>query len=70
MGNTRPALLASSLRLFLFALPAYWLSRQPNFEMRHVWYVSLASVFAHMFVLLWLLHRQFAARLAPAPTHN
>jgi Na+-driven multidrug efflux pump len=26
MGNTRPALLASSLRLVLFALPAYWLA--------------------------------------------
>lgn len=64
LGNTRPALLASALRLVLFALPAFWLSRQPAFEMRHVWYLSLGSVFAHMALLLWLVKRQFDQRLA------
>jgi putative MATE family efflux protein len=63
LGNTRPALLASSLRLVLFAIPAVWLARQPWFEMRHVWYLSLGSVFAHLALLLWLVHRQFAQRL-------
>lgn len=63
MGNTRPALFASSLRLVLFALPAYLLSRQPSFEMRHVWYLSVASIMIHMGVLLWLVKRQFAERL-------
>lgn len=64
VGNTRPALFASALRLVLFALPAFWLSRQPHFQMRHVWYISLASVFAHMSLLLWLVRQQFARRLA------
>jgi Na+-driven multidrug efflux pump len=63
IGNTRPALLASSLRLLLFAIPAVWLSHQPHFQMRHVWYISLASVFVHMSLLLWLVRRQFALRL-------
>jgi Na+-driven multidrug efflux pump len=71
LGNTRPALLASSLRLVLFALPALWMSHQPWFEMRQVWYLSLASVFLHMVVLVWLVRRQFAARLGEfaAPAH-
>ena len=64
IGNTRPALFASSLRLVLFAVPAYLLSLQPSFEMRHVWYLSTASVFAHMFVLVWVVRWQFRERLA------
>jgi len=63
MGNTRPALAASAMRLMLFALPAYVLSRQPSFEMRHVWYLSVGSVFIHLGLLIWLIHRQFDERL-------
>ena len=63
LGNTRPALLASLLRLILFAVPVYWLSHQPTFEMRHVWYLSLASVFVHMGVLVWMV-RSRLSRLA------
>jgi len=63
MGNTRPALAASAMRLLLFALPAYVLSRQPAFEMRHVWYLSVSSVFIHMGILLWLVHKQLDERL-------
>jgi putative MATE family efflux protein len=66
LGNTRPALMASSLRLVLFAAPAFWLSRQPYFEMRHVWYLSLASVFIHAVVLMWLVRRQFDLLLQAA----
>jgi putative MATE family efflux protein len=65
LGNTRPALLASTMRLVTFALPAFWLSHQPSFQMRHVWYLSLGSVFIHLVLLLWLLQRQFAVRLTP-----
>jgi Na+-driven multidrug efflux pump len=67
LGNTRPALAASAMRLLLFALPAYVLSSQPSFEMRHVWYLSVASVIIHMTILVWLVHRQFHERLAPMP---
>src|SRR5262245_10193304 len=63
LGNTRPALLASLLRLVLFAAPVYWLSHQAAFEMRHVWYLSLGSVFAHMVVLMWLVRRELDRRL-------
>jgi len=64
MGNTLPALLSSSLRLLLFAVPAYALSRQPGFEMRHVWYVSIAAVTVQVCLNLWLLHWEFEKKLS------
>ena len=69
MGNTLPALVSSSLRLVLFALPAYALSREPGFQMRYVWYLSLLSVALQMCVNVGLLHREFGRKLsfAPAP---
>ena len=71
MGHTLPALASSALRLLFFAVPAYTLSHRPGFEMRHVWYLSVASVTLQVALNLWLLHREFDARLAfasvPAP---
>jgi Na+-driven multidrug efflux pump len=64
MGNTLPALLSSLLRLVLFAVPAYALSQRPGFEMRHVWYLSIAAVTVQMCVNLWLLHREFGRKLS------
>ncbi len=63
IGNTRPALVASTLRLVLFAVPAYLLSRQPAFEMRHVWYLATGAVFIHAIVLLFVLRWQFRERV-------
>jgi Na+-driven multidrug efflux pump len=71
MGNTLPPLGSSLTRLVLFAVPAYALARQPGFQMRHVWYVSLASVGVQTCVNLWLLRREFDRKLGfpplPAP---
>jgi putative MATE family efflux protein len=63
MGNTLPPLGSSAMRLLLFALPAYLLSRHPGFQMRHVWYLSLAAVTIQTAVNLWLLRREFGRRL-------
>jgi putative MATE family efflux protein len=63
MGHTLPPLIGSTLRLVLFAVPAYALSRHPGFEIRHVWYLSLASVFVQVGLNLWFLRREFARRL-------
>jgi Na+-driven multidrug efflux pump len=65
MGNTLPPLGASALRLLLFAIPAYAVSHQPGFQLRHVWYLSVASVTVQLVVNLWLLHREFARKLPP-----
>jgi putative MATE family efflux protein len=67
LGNTLPPLGSSSLRLLLFALPAWLVSRRPGFEMRHVWYLSVASVTIQLGLNLWLLHREFERKLAPLP---
>jgi putative MATE family efflux protein len=67
MGNTLPPLASSSLRLVLFALPAYWLSRQPAFRMAQVWYLSVAAVTMQLFTNLALLRREFGRRLSFPP---
>ena len=64
LGHTLPALASSALRLLLFALPAYLLAQRPGFEMRHAWYLSVASVAVQVCANLWLLHREFDAKLA------
>lgn len=67
MGNTWPPLFSSSLRLLLFALPAAILSRQPGFDIRSVWFLSVASVAVQAIVNLLLLRREFRRRLAFVP---
>ena len=63
LGNTVPALMSSASRFFTFALPAVWLSRQPGFQLHHVWLVSMASVALQAVFSLWLLRRQFQQRM-------
>jgi putative MATE family efflux protein len=63
MGNTVPALASSALRLILFVLPAYILSRVGPFELRYVWYISVASVIGELCLCLWLLRREFKRKL-------
>ncbi len=63
MGNTLPPLASSTLRLVVFALPAYVLSHRPGFRMAHVWYLSAATVFLQVSLNLWLLHREFDRKL-------
>jgi putative MATE family efflux protein len=65
LGNTIPALASSAIRIVLFALPALVLARQPGFAMRHVWYLSVASVFVQLCLNVWLLHGEFRRKLAP-----
>jgi len=67
MGNTLPPLAASSLRMLLFALPAYAVSHQPGFQLRQVWYISVASVTVQLVANLWLLHREFGRKLPAIP---
>ena len=67
MGNTLPPLASSSLRLFLFALPAWLVSLRPGFDIAWVWYLSIASVAVQATVNLALLRREFGRRLDFAP---
>jgi putative MATE family efflux protein len=63
MGNTWPALLTSATRMVLISVPVLWLAGQPGFQMKWVWYVSAAGVFAQLGLNLWLLQREFRIRL-------
>jgi Na+-driven multidrug efflux pump len=64
IGNTVPPLATSMTRLALFALPATLLSRMPGFQIKHVWYLSVASVILQACANVLLLRREFRSRLA------
>ena len=63
IGNTLPPLVSSMTRLLLFVLPATLLSRMPGFQIRHVWYLSVASILLQASVNLLLLRREFRRKL-------
>ena len=63
IGNTWPPLISSATRLFLFALPAVILSRLPDFHIKQVWYLSVASVLLQACINLLLLRREFKRKL-------
>lgn len=67
LGNTRPALLSSAIRLALFLPGAYWLSIQPGFTLAQVWGVSVATILVQAVISLLLLRREFARRLSTRP---
>jgi putative MATE family efflux protein len=64
LGNTRPALLSSAVRLLLFAPLTVVLSRSPNFMIEHVWELSVATVLVQAALSYVLLRGQFRRRLA------
>ena len=43
MGNTIPPLIASFARILVVAIPAILLSRMAGFELRWIWYLSVAA---------------------------
>jgi putative MATE family efflux protein len=63
LGNTWPPLLSSMTRLFLFVLPALIISRTPGFEIKHVWYLSVASQILQAGINLLLLRRELRKKL-------
>jgi Na+-driven multidrug efflux pump len=71
MGNTIPPLIASLTRIVVVAIPVILLSRVPGFELRWVWYLSVAAAILQLSMNLLLLRREFRIRLAfpvaPAP---
>jgi putative MATE family efflux protein len=68
MGNTMPSLLSSGARITLTAIPVLILARSPNFQLRWIWYLSVASVFVQLTLSLWMLRREFERRLSFAST--
>jgi putative MATE family efflux protein len=67
MGNTRPSLVTSVIRIVIVAVPSILLSRLPDFRLTWVWYLTVVSVFLQMAIGLWLLRREFRLRLDGMP---
>jgi putative MATE family efflux protein len=63
LGNTVPPLLSSATRLVLFALPALLLARNPHFEIKYIWYLSVASQVLQAGINLLLLRRELHKKL-------
>ena len=63
MGNTVPSLIASAVRILLITIPAVALSRMPGFQLRTIWYLSVAAVIVQLALAMYLLSREFRGRL-------
>lgn len=63
LGNTLPSLIASASRIVLFVAPAVWLSKQPDFVLPQLWWLSVGSVILQMIAALLLLRREFSRKL-------
>jgi Na+-driven multidrug efflux pump len=70
LGNTRPALLSSLLRMLLFAPVALVLSKQPGFTLEQLWYWSVVTVLLQAGFSYFLLQRQFRLRLVASGSPN
>jgi len=66
LGNTWPAIGSSAIRLTVFIVPVLWLSTRPGFQLVHVWYISVMSMFLQAVVSMLLLRREFGRKLVPA----
>jgi putative MATE family efflux protein len=63
LGNTRPALLSSALRIGMFGPLAIWLSMREGFTLEQVWHVSVATVLVQALISWLLLQREFGRKL-------
>jgi putative MATE family efflux protein len=63
MGNTIPSLISSVLRITMVTAFALMAARMPVFELRWIWYVSVAAVFFQLILSMTLLRREFTRRL-------
>ena len=63
MGNTVPSLIASGVRIVLLSILVLMLARMPDFQLRWIWYLSVATVLVQLTLAMWFLRREFSRRL-------
>lgn len=69
LGNTVPSLLSSATRLIFYAVPTIWLTTRPNYQLEHVWYLSIAASVLQAAISALLLRKQMRLQLgSPAAT--
>jgi len=67
LGNTIPSLVSSFVRILILVVPALVLSRRPGFQLRWIWFLSIAAVTLQVMLSLLLLRREFGRKLHHAP---
>jgi putative MATE family efflux protein len=67
MGNTMPSLVASLVRVVVATIPVIVLSGMPAFELRWIWYLTLAAAVLQMTMSVFLVQREFRTRLVSVP---
>jgi Na+-driven multidrug efflux pump len=67
LGNTRPALLSSAMRLVMFVPVVVWFSSLDDFTLAQVWYVSVVTMIFQSSISWWLLQRELNRRLKAPP---
>src|SRR5688572_9238282 len=67
IGNSWPPLISSAIRLLIFVLPAVIMSRMAGFDIKHVWYLSVATILFQAGVNVLLLQREFKRKLVFPP---
>jgi len=65
LGHTLPSMIASASRLVTFVVPLTLLSHAQHFDIRTVWYLSLATTMLQALISLALLRRELGLRLSP-----
>jgi putative MATE family efflux protein len=68
MGNTWPSFASTAVRIVTFAIPAVWMARQPWFELRHIFALSVATVAVQAVVSYVWLRSEFRKRLGKLAT--
>ena len=63
MGNTWPSFASTAIRIVTFAFPAICIARQPWFELRHIFMLSVATVALQAVVSYVWVRREMANRL-------
>jgi putative MATE family efflux protein len=60
LGDTRPSLISSAVRISLILVPATWLSHRADFAPLWIWYLSVAATMTQAALNLMFLRRRFA----------
>lgn len=63
LGNTRPAMLSSGIRLLVFVPIAVYIKYQPEFAINQVWYISILAVTVQGLASYFLVRREFKLKL-------
>jgi putative MATE family efflux protein len=63
LGNTRPQLISSTVRLITYVVPTLWLSARSGFRVEQIWYLSIATTTLQALLGFWLLGRELRKRL-------